>query len=558
MKKRGQVGLLLTVAMLSSMLQGCSGTNTTTTATTATTTSAKETTAGTATTNEEAEVAFPDAGTYPIPGADGITLTYWRPWRDVVSQYFNDYGETEIYQEIMDRTGINIEFTHPAIGEEKNQFNLMVASGNFPDIMTQGDMTTLEYYPGGSIASVNDGLCIDLTPYLQEYAPDFYRVITSDERLYRDITDNDGKISAFTTIKDLTPSWVRPVVFTEELEKYNSGNIPETLDEYETIFEKLKTDGKTGITISADGYTPLLMQPFDVAKGLQLDTSGNVVYGQTQDGFKDYIQLMNEWYEKGYIYRDFMTVTKPADADILFYNGEFTFYVRAVGVIYARSSSDGFEWEALPFPRLEKGQSLHMDSPASTMIENAPTSVSTTCEYPEIAIQFLNYLYSDEGSELANWGVESAWDLIDGKKVYNDYMMNNENYKVATTRDSLRLHTGIPKLGEADVICDPETIKDEKMLAYRNIYADDETIDCSMILPNIRLTSEANAERAKILTDVNTYVDEMVLKFITGAVPMSDWDSYVAQVESMNIARAVELTQEAYEQYMSKSLPLLD
>lgn len=556
MRKKSTISLLLSLTILSTMLQGCSSSSTTTTAAAVT---SSEKTENTETTKlEENKPEYPETGTYPIPGADGITLTYWRPWTSGISQYFNDYGETPVYQAIAERTGVNIEFIHPTIGEEKNQFNLMVASGQFPDIMTQGNMSVLEYYPGGPVASVEDGLCIDLTPYLQEYAPDFYNVITSNESLYRDITDNDGKISAFTTIKDLTPSWVRPVIRTEDLDKYADGKIPETLDEYEVIFEKMKADGKTGIIIEANGYNSLLMQSFDVAQGLHLDSNGQVVFGQTQSGFKQYLELLRNWYEKGYLYKDFMTLTKVGDRDTVFYEGDVCFYIRAVGVIYSNSLTNDYKWNALPFPRVEKGQSLHMDAPASTLLENAPTSVSTTCKYPEIAIQYLNYLYCEEGAELANWGVPEAWDEVNGERIYNDYMMKNEDYGIATTRMILRLHTGIPKLGEADVICDPETIKDETVLAYRNMYSDDTTIDCSMVLPNIRLTPEENAERAKILTDINTYTDEMVLKFITGAVPMSDWDSYVAQIESMNVARAVELTQTAYENYLTKPLPLLD
>ena len=76
----------------------------------------------------------------------------------------------------MKNTGINIEFTHPVAGQEKEQFNVMMLSGQLPDIV--GGAQT---YQGGVFQGVKDGYYVDLAPYLEENAPDYLSLIHISE-----------------------------------------------------------------------------------------------------------------------------------------------------------------------------------------------------------------------------------------------------------------------------------------------------------------------------------------------------------------------------------------
>ena len=44
-------------------------------------------------------------------------------------------GDAPFFKELMKRTGVEIEFIHPPAGEEASQLNLMVASGDLPDLI---------------------------------------------------------------------------------------------------------------------------------------------------------------------------------------------------------------------------------------------------------------------------------------------------------------------------------------------------------------------------------------------------------------------------------------
>ncbi|MNI80736.1 hypothetical protein D3C73_1372900 [compost metagenome] len=54
---------------------------------------------------------------------------------------------------------------------------------------------------------------------------------------------------------------------------------------------------------------------------------------------------------------------------------------------------------------------------------------------------------------------------------------------------------------------------------------------------------------AKITNEVNTYGDEMLLKFIMGAEPMENFDKYVEQMKKLGIEKAIAMQQAALDRY---------
>ena len=55
------------------------------------------------------------------------------------------------------------------------------------------------------------------------------------------------------------------------------------------------------------------------------------------------------------------------------------------------------------------------------------------------------------------------------------------------------------------------------------------------------------------MSNVDTYVSEMSLKFIRGEADLeTGWDAYVQQLAAYKLSRAVEITQGAYDRYLSR------
>lgn len=65
-------------------------------------------------------------------------------------------------------------------------------------------------------------------------------------------------------------------------------------------------------------------------------------------------------------------------------------------------------------------------------------------------------------------------------------------------------------------------------------------------------TLDENRKMFSTMSDIETYRDEMIDKFIMGAEPISNFDSFVAQLKSMGIEDIIKIKQDAYDRFQAK------
>lgn len=546
--KRRILALLLTAAMAASLLlSGCAkktGEEVKETAKTAVTEQPEDQNV----TGETGEV------TYPVD-SQGVKLTYWLPIQPPAAKYITSYNEQEVFQEISKKTGIEVEFIHPAVGQEKEQLALLVASGDLPDIIQIRGL-----YDGGSTAGVDDKIFLDLTELMPKFAPDYYKQITSSEMSYRMATNNENKLYQFDIIKQSAPAFER-INFTDEiLKKYDITELPVTIADYEAIFEKFKKDNLPGFAPIETGQVEQFMWPFGIAPGFFLGEDKKVQWGPATEAYKEYLTLMNKWYNAGYLYKDFISNITPTERRALFSNLQVGMIIDATDLAKSMAASAGYASMPVNYPRMTEGQPIHFENVSWDALPDGgslATVISADSKNAELALKYLNYYYTQEGADLANWGIKDKSYTVDagGKKTFTDYMFKNEKIALGDAQTMLKIHL-IAKLAEPDVVCNPNILVDEKGLEIRMMYSDDKTVDNSQVLPAFQLSAEAAVERNAIMTDLTTYVDEMTLKFITGAAPLTDFDKYLAQVKNMQIEKAIEITQDEYTKFMNKSMPV--
>ena len=59
-------------------------------------------------------------------------------------------------------------------------------------------------------------------------------------------------------------------------------------------------------------------------------------------------------------------------------------------------------------------------------------------------------------------------------------------------------------------------------------------------------------ERADLIAQVDTYAKEMMIKFITGAEPLENFEAYVEEVNEYGLTEAIEITQGALDRFLGK------
>ena len=104
-------------------------------------------------------------------------FSWWIPLYPNVAQNASSFSEVPLYQELEKRTNTKINFIHPAAGQETEQFNIMISSGDYPDIITRDFFL----YKGGPQKAIDDEVIIELDPYLEEYAPNYMKILKENK-----------------------------------------------------------------------------------------------------------------------------------------------------------------------------------------------------------------------------------------------------------------------------------------------------------------------------------------------------------------------------------------
>ena len=115
-----------------------------------------------------------------IEGGEGVTLTYWIPMDYVCSEEYSSLSEHPFFKWMEDQTGVKVEFVHPSEEQMDVQFNMMLNSGNFCDLMFNPN------YYDGSQAAVEDGIFADLNEF-RKIMPNYFKALSC----------NDGSFSAW-------------------------------------------------------------------------------------------------------------------------------------------------------------------------------------------------------------------------------------------------------------------------------------------------------------------------------------------------------------------------
>lgn len=485
---------------------------------------------------------------YPID-TKGEKVTLQVFCLNSISNYVTDYNETPFFQELEKATGIHIDFIHPAQSGMQEQMNLLFLGKELPDIILCGN-----YYDGGVFQGVSDGYFVDLSKYLPTYAPEYWALITSGNEIWREVANADGTVAAFYTIKEPGDTQHRRMLLVQETLDQIGCDIPKTLADVETMFEKMLANGITPYILDASGYERQFLGMYDLIQDFYLDAEGNVAYAQVQPAFKEYLTLMHDWYEKDYISKDFAGSTTKNN-QTLFDTGAVGMYFDSCAAAYNRGQANGKTVVTAPYPRLAEGQQLHWDDYMkegySKVSDYRCTAVITTaCKNIETAVQWLNYCYTKEGALLANWGIEGESFVTDaeGNKTFTDNMLKNETMSATNTSYYYKQHVW-SKLREPDVVCHAELRTNPGALSIRLRWGDDALVDADLVLPTLSYTEDQLTAKNDIMNDLDIYVDEMVLKFITGIEPLDNFDAFVKNVWNMGLQEAIDITAEAYAAY---------
>lgn len=412
MRKRKIGAVLLAVTMLAGILGGCgnNGTNSPASADTGNTVS----TSGTSEVSGEAEST-------PVNNGEVIELTFFHadgnqedPWTDPVAQA------------ITEKTGVKLKTTYPIGGNDQSEaVALMIAEQKYPDLI---------FAKGSANNLIEADALIDMSELIEQYGPNI-------KKLYGDEFDKLKQSAEDPSIYQLSAYAVGGEKFKDcgaaqlqwDVVKANDYKLPETLDEFETMIKSYLADSpktedgldRIGITLSTADWHWLITlgNPAGaIADGAPdngqwiVDENNQAMYKFRSEKEREYFRWLCRMYNEGILDPEFATQThedyiaKIASGRVVALFDKDWDYQDGEKVLKADGKL-GATYCGLP---------LTMDKATKSpvlMYQGLTTgtgiAISSSCADPVKAIQFIDFLCSDEGQVLTHWGVEDVNYFID-------------------------------------------------------------------------------------------------------------------------------------------------
>lgn len=475
-------------------------------------------------------------------------VTIWSDWQ--VSEHFADQGDAYYWQEIEKATGVDLQFVDSS--GRKDALSILIGTDDLPDIIIEynGEVS------GGVQKLLADGSILPLNELMDAgYMPNLKAYLESDPEVDK-LMKNDEGLYAWAPMIRKADS---PLVFNGNMIRQDWLDelglaMPETIQEMEDVLLAFKEEKgcDTGYSFAWKNYQRMV-NAFGICEEMYVGEDNKVHYGFIEDAYLDFLTLFNRWYEMGILDPD--GFTQEIDA----------FYAKIAtgrtGLVWGNTGGElgkietmkadnpEIDYQPAPNPVLNKGDSFPVDISAFR-VGDIGAMVSANCENKEAAAKVVDYVYGKEGDMLANFGVEGVtYEMVDGKPQFTEYVLNNP--------DGLSLQTALSfyagdknKSFLVDRIMMMENYPLDVQKKSLDVWA---TPDGKVKnLPSLALSAEETQEYSDIMTDIKTYADEFKLKFIMGTEPLENFPQFVENIQKMNIDRAIEIQQAAYDRFCAR------
>jgi putative aldouronate transport system substrate-binding protein len=492
--------------------------------------------------------------------AEPVQLKLWHPLNPNAQAVVQSLSDVAMVQEWEKKTNVKFDFEHPTGtgADAQQQFGVMVASNVLPDLI----VWNMSNFQGGPAKLYQDGTIIKLNDLIDQHAPNLKKILEENPLIAKQIKADNGDIYVFPNLKvgdhGKYKTFSGQMIRKDWLDELGL-QLPETIDEWELVLKTIKE--KKGVIPYTSEKDMLLgsksSMDFIGAYGIGKDfylNGDKIQYGPLQPAFKDYLARMQKWYQEGLIDPDYASNdNKAKEAKITSGKAAATFgYIggsMGAWLPSLQQADPKAMLSAVQYPVLNKG-----DEPKFTETgwdySNTGAVITSANKNPEATIKALDYLFSEEGAMLKNFGIDgTTYTLVDGQPKFTDLIMKNPDGLPIGQAMAKNFIANYPFPGPDDDRYNDQYYSLDVQKEAVKAYAKFAKNSASVLIPPVSLTPEEASEFSKIMTDVDTYRSEIVTKLIMGTSSLDSFDKAIEQFKKMGIERAIEIQQAAFDRF---------
>ncbi len=468
-----------------------------------------------------------------------------------------------LWSEITERTNVTLDPTLVPMSDYEQKRSLLIGAGDAPTLIAKT-------YPGQEEAFVSSGAILPVSDYV-ELMPHYQAKVAEWglEDNIDQLRQADGKYYVLPGLHEAPWQDYSIAMRTDVLADLGL-DVPTSWDEFRDTLEAVQEANPGEYPFSdrfSDGYPAgsflnVAALGFGTSAGWGYDNAtwdddaGEFVATATTPEYRALVEYVHDLVADGLM--DPESFTQDDDTAIQ------KFVTGRSAAISANAQSVVHDYEPglaandpeatvakIPFPCGDAGCVLN---PVS-QLENGLMINADAADSPDFVamMQFVDWLfYSDEGQEFVKWGVEgTTFDKAD-----------DGTRTLAADVDFVGLNPGAPKHlqkdfgfsggnvaygGTTDLLW--STFSDAE-IAFQESIADYDMIDLAPPAP----LDELEVEQITLIdTTLRDAVSQGTVQFILGQRDLSEWDAFVADLESKGATQYVDIVNGARERYVAEN-----
>lgn len=463
------------------------------------------------------------------------------------------------------QANVEIKWTTQGFSDWLTKKTVMLASGNLPDF----------FFGCAGIADtdVNGGLFTDLAPYIAKTA-NIKQFLESMPEAKVKATNLDGTIYGIPNKIPLRPL-AGDVFYVCKTWRDKLGlKNPTTTDEYEAFLKACVTqdpngNGKAdeiGFTGVGKGSTPgyqivggagtlgMFFPAFGVVlnnDSLCMIKDGKVVFGPTMDGFKDACAWLNKLWSENLIDHEFFNLDYTTQA-AKYSNKDCILVATGNGwTIQNNVAQYVNDYEAILPLKGPNGDQYYQSDPYVYRLQGNMVCVPTSCKDVDAVIRFVDLFYDSYNCMQLAYGSE-------GVGVSKDASGNPIFLPIpeGETSSSWKIKNGMDAFapGWSSEEFDKSIVKTDNDMCLKATW--DEMYAPFFLksawFPYVKYDKATQDELATLRTDINNFVDQTVVDFVSNGVTDAKWDTFKNQLKQMNLARLMEIYEKGYQDSLAK------
>lgn len=393
---------------------------------------------------------------------DPITFVYYG------ADCNNDVWDNPVGNAITDATGVTLDIEYPvdSTGDAAQDIALMIANDDYPDLI---------FAKGECMNLYDAGAYIDMEPYIDQYGPNIKKMYGEEyDKLRWSKTDRGIYQLCYAGVGAKTLKTCGTAALQYQVLKENNWAYPKTIPELEqTVKDYMAAHPKT-----ADGADTIGMS-ISVTDWHWLITLGNpagfIATGQPDNGewlvekdltctfkhmddrLKEHYRWLNRMYQEGVLDPNFATQThddylaKLAAGQVVCVFDQDWDIGQPMSLLKSENRLD----ETFCYLPVSESEDIKVGVTTYQGLQAGwGVGITKSCKDPARAVQFLDFLCSDEGEVLYKWGIEGVNYQLDENGMR--YRTEDEIAKASSDPDYSK-NTGIGNYGGFPIYGDGAT-----------------------------------------------------------------------------------------------------